>query len=149
MMIYNAVKLEVEITTATCKFRSMHQLVSKSSSSSPNGLISCSATWKGKEAVWIEVGRQCQDCCFRENLIWFFSPSLPVTCNHNTGSSVMFLPVEWRNSLLSPWMQPLVSRSCCQSSLSALAYRIGEMSGALWLSSKIFLTFPHCCLGLI
>jgi hypothetical protein len=28
----------------TCRFLSMHQLVSKSSSSSPKGLISCSAT---------------------------------------------------------------------------------------------------------
>lgn len=35
----------------TCKFRSTIQLVSKSSSSSPNGLQSCSAAW-GPGRLW-------------------------------------------------------------------------------------------------
>ena len=35
----------------TCRFLSMHQLVSKSSSSSPKGLISCSATCGGEHRI--------------------------------------------------------------------------------------------------
>ena len=54
----------------TCRFLSMHQLVSKSSSSSPKGLISCSATcnWEHRmsppRCLWrlrVEVG---EDSCF-------------------------------------------------------------------------------------
>lgn len=76
----------------TCRFLSMHQLVSKSSSSSPKGLISCSATcnWEHRMSqpwcLWrlrVEAG---EDSCFT---LWFLLSPFTVGSLEQSGSGLI------------------------------------------------------------
>lgn len=76
----------------TCRFLSMHQLVSKSSSSSPKGLISCSATCNGEHrmsppwCLWRLRAEFVEDSCFT---LWFLLSPFTAGSLEQSGSGLV------------------------------------------------------------